>query len=125
MMFRIFLFALLTVALSVAGIAHCRVGGMSMGLAGAGESQVGAHDHKADCDKTEKRVCDAMVQLTAPDQPSVVRALVKDALTSVVHAASVVKSPAVSPSLRRWHSPPDGASSSFKTIYARTGRLLV
>ncbi len=44
MMFRIVLFALLTLALNMAAIAHCRVGGMSMDIAGAGISQDGTHD---------------------------------------------------------------------------------
>ena len=125
MMFRTVLFVLLTLALNVAAIAHCRVGGMSMNVAGAGEPQSGTHDHKADCEKPEKRVCDAMVQLTAPDQPSVAPALVKIAFASVVFAASVDETPVIAPSLRQWHPPPDGRRSSFKTFYARTGRLLV
>ncbi len=90
MMFRIVLFALLTLALNVAAIAHCRVGGMAMGVAGVGETRDGTHDRKSDCDKPEKRVCDAMVQMTAPDQPSVAPALFKSALASVVFAPSIV-----------------------------------
>lgn len=125
MMFRIFLFGLLTLALNVAAIAHCRVGGMPMNIAGASVSLDETHDHKADCNKPEKRVCDAMVQLTAPDQPSVTPALVKIAFVSVVFAASLEKAPAIAPSLRQWHPPPNGGSSPFKAIYARTGRLLV
>lgn len=124
-MFRIVLFAVLTLALNVAAIAHCRVGGMSMDLAGFGESQSGAHDHQSDCDKPDKRVCDAMVQLTAPDQPSIAPTLVKNPLASIVFAPPIVTTPAMAPSLRQWHPPPNGGSSSFKTIYARTGRLLV
>lgn len=124
-MFRIVLFAVLTLALNVAAIAHCRVGGMSMGAAGTGESQDTTHNHKADCDKPEKRVCDAMVQMAAPDQPSVAPSLVKSAYASVVFAPSIVTTPAVAPSLRQWHPPPIAGSSSFKAIYARTGRLLV
>lgn len=125
MMFRIVLFGLLTLALNVAAIAHCRVGSMPMNIAGASVSQDGTHDHKADCNKPEKRVCDAMVQLTAPDQPSVAPAIVKIAFASVVFAASIEKTPAIAPSLRQWHPPPNGRRSSFKAIYARTGRLLV
>jgi hypothetical protein len=123
-MFRIVLFAVLTLALNVAAIAHCRVGGMSMDLAGFGESQSEAHDYQSDCDKPDKRVCDAMVQLTAPDQTSVAPALVKSAFASVVFAPSIVTMPAIAPSLRLWHPPPNGRSSSFKTIHARTGRFL-
>jgi hypothetical protein len=125
MMFRTVLLVLLTLALNVAAIAHCRVGGMSMNVADAGELQSGTHDHKADCEKPEKRVCDAMVQLTAPDQPSAAPSLVRSAFASVVFATSIEKTPAIAPSLRQWHPPPDGRSSTFKTVYARTGRLLV
>lgn len=125
MMFRIVLFFVLTLALTVAAIAHCRVGGMSMNVAGAGVSQDATHDHKADCDKPEKRVCDAMVQMTAPDQPSVAPTLVKSTFESVVFAPLIVATPALTPSLRQWHPPPISGSSPFKAIHARTGRLLV
>lgn len=120
-MLRIVLFALLTLALNVAAIAHCRVGGMSMSVLGADAS----HDHKADCDKPEKRVCDAMVQMTAPDQSSIAPALVKSDFAPLVFAPSLATTLANTPSLRQWHPPPDGRASSFKEIYARTGRLLV
>ncbi|MEQ1866260.1 MAG: hypothetical protein ABL996_16605 [Micropepsaceae bacterium] len=124
-MFRIGLIALLTLALNVAAIAHCRVGAVSMDVASVGESQSGTQDHQSDCDRPDKRVCDAMVQLTAPDQPSVAPALFKSAFASVVLAPSIVATPAIAPSLWQWRPPPNGGSNSFKTIYARTGRFLV
>ena len=124
MMFRVVLLAVLTLALNVAAIAHCRVGGMSMDVAGVGEHQSGTQ-HQSDCGKSEKRVCDAMVQLTAPDQAFVAPVLVKSAAGSFVFAPSAVTTPAVALSLRQGRPPPNGARSPFKTIYARTGRLLV
>jgi hypothetical protein len=124
MMFRVVLLAVLTLALNVAAIAHCRVGGVSMGVAGVGEHQSGTH-HQSDCGKSEKRVCDAMVQLTAPDQAFVAPVLVKSAAGSFVFAPSAVTTPAVALSLRQGRPPPNGARSPFKTTYARTGRLLV
>lgn len=124
MMFRIVLFAVLTLALNVAAIAHCRVGGMSMDVAGVGAHQSGTH-HQSDCGKSEKRVCDAMVQLTAPDQAFAAPTLVKSGAVSFVFAPSTVTTPTVALSSRQGRPPPNGASSPFKAIYARTGRLLV
>lgn len=124
MMFRIFIFALVTVALNVAAIAHCRLGGMSLD-ANAGETQSANHDHQTDCGKPEKRVCDAMVQLTAPDKPAAAPNLAKTLFVMVAVAPqSLVINVPVS-SLQRWHPPPSGGRAPFKAIYARTGRLLV
>lgn len=126
MMFRIVLFVLLTIGLNVAAIAHCRVGGMSAQGAGAGENQTGTHDHQSDCGKPEKRICDAMVQMTAPDQPSVGPALDKGVFAPVALAPLIVTTPLLPAlSLRQWRPPPSGRSSPFKATHARTGRLLV
>ena len=125
MLFRATLLLLLTVALNAAAIAHCRVGGMTMDVAGGNESQSKSHDHQRDCDKPEKRICDAMVQMTAPDQPSLTPVLAKNAFASVVFEPSIVIASAIDPSLWQWHPPPNGENRPFKTIYARTGRLLV
>ena len=124
MMFRVVLLAVLTLALNVAAIAHCRVGGVSMDVAGVGAHQNGTH-HQSDCGKSEKRVCDAMVQLTAPDQAFVAPVLVKGAAGWFVFAPSAMTTPAVALSLRQGRPPPNGVRSPFKTTYARTGRLLV
>lgn len=125
MMFRIVIFALVTVALNVAAIAHCRVGGMAMAAAGLGEIQSATHEHQSDCGKQEKRVCDAMVQLTAPDKPAVASALGKPLFAPVSGTQLIVVTPVLALSQQRWHPPPTGGRSSFKAIHARTGRLLV
>lgn len=125
MLFRATLLLLLTVALNAAAMVPCRVGGMTMDFVLGGKNQSNTHDHQSDCGKSEKRICDAMVQMTAPDQPSVAPALSKNAFVSVVFESSIVSASAIDPSLWRWHPPPDRESRLFKTIYARTGRLLV
>ena len=124
MMFRIGLLALLTVALNVAAIAHCRVGAMSFEGAGIGERQSASHDHQSDCGKADKRICDAMVQSTAPSAPDVSPTLnaIPYPGPTLVALVSVPLSGVAA--LATWH-PPNPASGSFKAVYARTGRLLV
>jgi hypothetical protein len=124
MMFRVALFALLSLALNVAAIAHCRVSGPPAQPAELGAHHSASHDHQSDCGKPEKRICDAMVQLTAPDQPPVVPALDKAASIALVVAPAIASIPANAVTRASWH-PPNERTSSFKSMHARTGRLLV
>lgn len=124
MLFRAALLLLLTVALNAAAISHCRVGGMTMDVTGGGGVQSKTHDHEPDCGKPEKRICDAMVQMTAPDQPSVAPILVQGSLGSPVFA-TLTMTPTLSSSSWQWHPPPIGGHNIFKEMYARNGRLLV
>jgi len=124
MMFRVVLVALLTVALNVAAVAHCRVGAMSMDGAGTGDQQSASHDHQSDCGKSDKRVCDAMVQLTAPNTPDVSPTLDAVAYPAPVFLTAVSIPLSRTAAVANWH-PPNRAPASFKSTYARTGRLLV
>lgn len=123
--FRALLVGLLTVAFTVTAWAHCCVGlGFEAALSHAAQVQHGTidHDDEGDCGKSKARVCDAMVQASAPQAPVIAPSLLPHA-ASPIFVASESSAPVFV--VDAGTDPPPLRAQRFKDIYAKTGRLLV
>ena len=122
MILRALLVVLLAVASVATAAAQCRVGAsFEHALAGAGQHHNAMGHHGKGDGAKAPRVCDTMVQATAPHAPAVAPSLTSIAVATMVVATEL---PRPLSTMRRAHRPPD-RSRHFKDIYARTGRLLV
>ena len=136
MMFRTALFALLFVALNAAAIARCcdsvpvtqgTGGGHAVGATvehGAQHGEHLKHDRHSDCG-TEGHTCPVVVQGALPEVPALAAPLIKPVDLSVASLVAVRDFNHLVSAVAHQPRPPDGGESSYKTIYARTGRLLI
>lgn len=125
MILRATLAALLTAAFIVTAVVHCCVGlSFDAMLSHAPSPRHSSTDHDGDndCGKSERRVCDAMVQSMAPQTFVSAPLLASHEIPPVVPAAPLTDPAYVA--ARRTDRPPDRASS-FKDFHAKTGRLLI
>ncbi len=124
---RTILVALLTVSFTMSAAARCPVAAsVQSALAHTANEMHALMDHGAQASKGnaahgERRACDVMVQVTAPQCPAVL-----SPSTSYVGLLSTVDSfPAkAAPDSAVIERPPNRAQR-FKDVYARTGRRLV